>query len=239
MKQSRILAVVPARGGSKRLPGKNIRPLAGLPLIAWTIRAAKASGMFSDVLVSTDAEEIAVIAREHGALAPWLRPPDISGDTATSIDVALHAVSAYEAVSGSVGSLMLLQPTSPFRSAETIRSAVELHVQAGMAPVVSVCPAAAHPAWCFRIEDDGCMQRYLDIDSLTLRSQDLLPAYQLNGAIYLTTVEDLRREHSFVSARTRALVVSQPVESLDIDDYWDWQIAECVIAARPQLKAQD
>ncbi len=230
MPQQRILAVIPARGGSKRLPGKNIRPLAGLPLIAWTIRTAVAARVFDEVLVSTDDTEIAEIAIRYGASVPWLRPRDLSTDTATSVDVVLHALSAYESERRSFESLMLLQPTSPFRSVETIRRAVELHEQAGNPQVISVCPAKTHPAWCFLVDSEGRMSGYAGEDMRPVRSQDLPPVYQLNGSIYLTTAHDLRKERSFFSSRTRALLVTQPEESIDIDDAWDWQLAECIAA---------
>lgn len=228
-----MLAVIPARGGSKRLPGKNIRPLAGLPLIAWTIRTAIASGIFDEVLVSTDAPDVAEISARHGAAVPWLRPPELATDTATSVDVVLHAVSACEAAGQTVASVMLLQPTSPFRSVATIRRAVELHDASGKAPVVSVCLAQAHPAWCFQLEDDGCLRGYVNGSPFPSRSQELPPAYQLNGAVYLASVADLRRDKSFFGPRTRALLMAQPDESLDIDDAWDWQLAECIVRGRP------
>lgn len=225
-----VLAIIPARSGSKRLPGKNIRRLSGVPLIAWTIRTAIAARVFDDVLVSTDDKEIAAIAREYGASVPWLRPGELSTDTATSVDVVLHALSTWESEGGGAASVMLLQPTSPFRSTETICRAVELHMQAGNPPVVSVCPVKAHPAWCFRVDGEGCMHRYASDNAPPARSQDLPPAYQLNGAVYLATADDLRSEQSFLCSRTRALVVTHPEESIDIDDAWDWQLAECIAA---------
>jgi CMP-N-acetylneuraminic acid synthetase len=230
LRPARILAVIPARGGTKRLPGKNIRPLAGLPLIAWTIRTAVAAGVFESVLVSTDDAEIAEIAIRYGASVPWLRPDELSTDTATSVDVVLHALSKYESEQVKFKSVMLLQPTSPFRSVETIRRAIKLHEQAGHPPVVSLCSAKAHPAWCFLIDSEGRMSAYTGNDVRPSRAQDLLPAYQLNGSIYLATADDLRNERSFIGFRTQALLVTKPEESLDIDDAWDWQLAECIAA---------
>lgn len=227
---ARMLAVIPARGGSKRLPGKNVRRLAGLPLIAWTIRTAAAAGVFDELLVSTDDEEIADVAIRYGASVPWLRPDELSTDTATSVDVVLHAISACESAGAAADSVMLLQPTSPFRSVETIRRAVELHEQAGNPPVVSVCPAKAHPAWCFLVDGEGRMRGYAGDGALPARSQDLPPVYQLNGSVYLATAHDLRSERSFFCSRTHALVVTQPEESIDVDDAWDWQLAECIAA---------
>jgi N-acylneuraminate cytidylyltransferase/CMP-N,N'-diacetyllegionaminic acid synthase len=230
LRKERILAVIPARGGSKRLPRKNIRPLAGLPLIAWTIRTAIAARIFDEVLVSTDDTEIADIAIRFGASVPGLRPRELSTDTATSVDVVLHALSKYEAEHVTFKSVMLLQPTSPFRSVETIRRAVRLHEHAGNPPVVSLCPAKAHPAWCFLVDSEGCMSGYAGDGTRLGRAQDLPPVYQLNGSVYLATVDDLRNERSFIGSRTQALLVTKPEESIDIDDAWDWQLAECIAA---------
>ncbi|HKW84805.1 MAG TPA: acylneuraminate cytidylyltransferase family protein, partial [Burkholderiaceae bacterium] len=151
----RLLAVVPARGGSKRLPRKNVRPLGGRPLIAWTIEAAHASGVLDDVLVSTDDEEIADAARQCGAQVPWLRPAALATDTATSAAVLQHALAWYEAKRGAVSGVVLLQPTSPFRSPASIRGAVASFLgqpEDDRHAVVSVSPAAQHPAWSFRLE---------------------------------------------------------------------------------------
>ena len=112
----KILALIPARGSSKRLPGKNTKLLGGLPLIVWTIRAAKESGCCTQVMVSTDDPEIAAVARDFGAEVPWLRPPELATDTASSVDVALHAIANCGAGSHTIDGLLLLQPTSPFRS---------------------------------------------------------------------------------------------------------------------------
>ncbi len=232
----RILGLIPARGGSKRLPGKNIRPLAGIPLIAWTIRSALASGVFSEVLVSTDDPAIAEAAICHGASVPWMRPAELATDTATSMDVVLHALSVCESSRGvTFDSLMLLQPTSPFRSVETILRAEELHLRSGLQPIVSICAAKAHPEWCFRMAHDGNLRRYLGDEPPLTRSQDLPPAYQINGAVYLATTDDLRQERSFVSSRTKGLVVPRLEENIDIDDDSDWQLAECLAAVMPTL----
>lgn len=234
-KDARILAVIPARAGSKRLPGKNIRRLDGFPLIAWTIRTAIAAGVFENVLVSTDDDEIAAIAVQCGASAPWLRPAELSTDTATSVDVVLHALSAYQSANAGLESVMLLQPTSPFRSVDTIRRAIDLHRHTGNSQVVSVCPAKAHPEWCFLLDSENRMRRYVGHDGIPARSQDLPPAYQLNGAVYLASVDDIRKERSFICQRTRALVVTRPEESIDIDDAWDWRLAECIAAGLSRM----
>lgn len=228
----RLLAIVPARGGSKRLPRKNMLPLGGKPLIAWTIDAASQSGCFVDVLVSTDDEEIAAISRRHGSLVPWLRPAELASDTARSIDVVLHALDWYEQAHGAVDGLMLLQPTSPFRTGATIRAGAERFASLGAGPaVVSVSPAEAHPAWTF-LQEGERIRPACGWDSLTLRSQDLPPAYRLNGAVYVATPAQLRATQSFFAEDMNALVMPDPEESEDIDTPQDWARAEQLVLAQ-------
>ena len=224
----KILALIPARGGSKRLPGKNIKPLGGLPLIVWTIRAARTSSCFVDVLVSTDDQEIADISLVYGASVPWLRPPELASDTAHGVDVALHALDAYEMSHGPVDGLLLLQPTSPFRTAETIKSGVALfETNRGIRPVVGVSPAQSHPAWCFRTTADG-MEPFLGWDVLKKqkRSQDLEPAWILNGAFYLISSDRLRKEKNFLPSDALPLLMDDPIVGIDIDTASDFEKCE-------------
>ncbi|MGA0001918.1 MAG: cytidylyltransferase domain-containing protein [Steroidobacteraceae bacterium] len=226
MADKRLLAIVPARGGSKRLPRKNVLSLGGKPLIGWTIDAALDSHCFVDVLVSTDDEEIAAVAGNHGALVPWLRPVELATDTARSIDVVLHALDWYEHERGTVNGMMLLQPTSPLRSATTIRAAANHFFELGAdAPVVSVSPAEKHPAWTFSLEG-ARMQPFCGWESLKLRSQELPPAYTLNGAIYVCSPKRLRIDQSFFAKDMQALVMTNYEENLDIDTDEDWALAE-------------
>lgn len=220
-----ILALVPARGGSKRLPGKNIRVLGGKPLIAWTIEAARACPGIDAVVVSTDDPAIAEAARQAGAVIPGLRPSQLATDEASSVDVALHVLDEWERSHGPVGGLLLLQPTSPFRSAATIARALSAFEAGGGLPVVSVSPAPCHPAWCFRI-DGGRLQPFLPREAMAVRSQDLEPAYALNGAIYVVSPQILRREKTFLPREVQPLLMEDPAEALDIDTAWDWQMAE-------------
>ncbi len=226
----KILALIPARGGSKRLPGKNVKALGGLPLIAWSIRAARESGVCDEVMVSTDDPLIAELAVRHGAFVPGLRPAELASDTATSVDVALHALDVYEAQGKPVDGLLLLQPTSPFRTAESIRQAVALFAGgAGRRPVVSLSPAASHPAWCFRTTPEG-LSPFLGWEAISKRSQDLEPAWTLNGAIYLVPPERLRAERSFLGAEALPLLMDDPREAIDIDTPADWALAEAALA---------
>ena len=223
-----LLAVVPARGGSKRLPRKNVLPLGGKPLIGWTIAAALDSGAFAEVLVSTDDEEIADAARNAGALVPWMRPAELATDTATSSQVLAHALEWHESRAGRCDGVVLLQPTSPFRTSASIRGAVHEYLAAPAdrrCAVVSVCPAPVPPAWCFHIEHDG-LAPVLGWEAIGTRSQDLRPAYALNGAIYVLPPDVVRDGDPLLRPGTRAYVMTHPRESLDIDTLDDWQAAE-------------
>lgn len=220
----KILAIVPARGGSKRLPGKNIKVLGGRPLIAWTIEAALQSGVVTDVVISTDDLAIADVARAFGGNVLSMRSAHLATDTAGSFDVVVQVLDEYEAVHGAVEAVMLLQPTSPFRSAESIRRAVVQFQQDVSRSVVSVTAASSHPAWCFRLDGDT-MTPFLGWESLSRRSQDLEPAYTLDGSIYLLAPDVLREQKRFVGPGTVPLVMTDSRESLDIDTPEDWDIA--------------
>lgn len=223
----RILALIPARGGSKRLPRKNIRMLGGKPLIAWSIDVARGIPEICDILVSTDDAEIASVCTEAGALVPWLRPAELATDTASSVDVALHALDWYEAEKGAVDGLLLLQPTSPFRTKETLRNGIALFNNHDQLSVLGVSPTHDHPMWSLKMAGDY-LTPFMPEHGLDDRSQDLPAAYVVNGGFYLVTPLSLRTRRSFMGEKTLPLVSNSPQESLDIDTNWDWQIAECV-----------
>lgn len=222
----RILALIPARGGSKRLPGKNIRLLGGKPLIVWSIDVVVGIPEICDILVSTDDPAIAAVCKDAGALVPWLRPAELATDTASSVDVALHALDWYEAKKGAVDGLLLLQPTSPFRTADTIQRAIDIFEKdRGQYPVVSVSPASCHPSWCFRSKGEG-MEPFLGWASIERRSQELEPAWTLNGSIYLISPARLLLERTFLPPDTRPLVISSLRESIDIDLPSDFDLCD-------------
>lgn len=227
----KILALVPARGGSKRIPKKNIRPLGGKPLIAWTIEVALGAPEIVDVLVSTDSPEIAQVARATNALVPWLRPPELSTDEATSIDVCMHALNWYENEKGSVDGLLLLQPTSPFRSTEDVRRCIEILKSHPQQSVVSFSPAESHPMWCFSINGES-IQPFIKVADRTIRSQDLPPAYVINGAYYAASPAYLRKKNGFIGADTVPLIMDEAEKAIDIDTEWDWMLAETLLAGR-------
>ena len=224
----RILALITARGGSKRLPEKNIRLLGGRPLIVWSIDVVKGIPGICDILVSTDDSAISEVARNAGALVPWLRPAELATDTASSIDVCLHALNWYENENGKVDGLLLLQPTSPFRTRDTVLRGIELFRVHERRPVLGVSPAKSHPMWCLKVEGET-MRPFMDGGGLNLRSQDLPPAYAVNGAFYLISPDDLRSHQSFYDDAVVPLVISSQDESLDIDTESDWKMAERLV----------
>jgi CMP-N,N'-diacetyllegionaminic acid synthase len=195
----------------------------------WSINAAKGIPEICDILVSTDDPAIAEVAHTAGTLAPWLRPEELATDTATSADVALHALDWYEKEKGAVDGLLMLQPTSPFRSRETVERGIQLFLQQNRCTVIGVSPADSHPLWCFRIEGDR-MKPFMAESGIHLRSQDLPPAYVVNGAFYLIAPDDLRRQRSLFNDTMVPLVFSRPEEGMDIDTEWDWKMAEAVLA---------
>ena len=224
----RILALIPARGGSKRLPGKNIKLLGGKPLINWTIEAAQGIPEICEILVSTDSPEIALVANEAGANVPWLRPEVLSTDQATSVAVALHGLDWYEAECGKVDGLLLLQPTSPFRTQATIKHGIELFKSNGYRPVIGVSPVRDHPMWTFKMEDRKLVP-FLEHHGFGIRSQDLEPALVANGGFYLISPKELRDNESFISLGSIPLIVNTPQEALDIDSREDFNFAEAVL----------
>jgi CMP-N,N'-diacetyllegionaminic acid synthase len=224
----KILSLITARGGSKRIPRKNLRVLGEKPLIRWSIDVARELDEICDILVSTDDSEIAEVAKFAGALVPWLRPADLATDTSSSEAVAIHALDWYEKEKGKVDGLLLLQPTSPFRNQDTISRGITFFQEHGRRPVVGVSPASSHPMWCVKIEGDG-VKKFVEGSGFNLRSQDLPPAFVVNGAFYLINPDDLRKLKSFHNDDMVPLVIEGPGESLDIDTEWDWMIAEAIL----------
>lgn len=234
---SGLLALIPARAGSKRIAEKNIRLLCGRPLIAHTLETTLASDCFSRIIVSTDDEQIAKVARQYGAEVPWLRSPENSSDTSTVID-AIQEVLDRIGMDGDPlpEGVMLLQPTSPFRTVKSIHQANALYRQSHGESVVSVSPAAIHPLWCKRIVGNGELVPFIHGVECNMRSQDLPLAYALNGVIYLTAVANIRARRSIYSEHTRALVIESREEAVDIDTPFDWILAEAICAASRETR---
>jgi CMP-N,N'-diacetyllegionaminic acid synthase len=224
-----VYGLITARGGSKGIPGKNIKPLAGKPLIAYTIEAALRSRKLARTLFSTDDEGIAAVARKHGAEVPFIRPSDLAGDDSSHISVvehALHWLEKHENVRPDY--LMLLQPTCPFRTTADIDAACDLAEARKPRAVVSVTESHSHPYLAKSIAADGTLKNFMSHDLKYERRQDLPRAYSLNGAIYLNRRESLLEERVFVPPGTLPYVMPRE-RSMDIDSLWDWQVAEWVL----------
>jgi CMP-N,N'-diacetyllegionaminic acid synthase len=226
----RILALIAARGGSKRLPRKNCRLLGGKPLVSWSINVVKGIPEICDLIVSTDDNEIASICSAAGACVPWLRPAELATDTASSAEVALHALKWYEAERGEVDGLLLLQPTSPFRTRETILKGIGLYINNGNRSVLAVSPSNASPIPTFKIEGQY-LKSFFDDKQLAVLSQDEQKTYTPNGSFYLISPSLLRDKKSFFSEQMSPLIIESKKEALDIDTEWDWFIAQSIVTS--------
>ncbi len=226
-----VLAVITARGGSLTLPRKNVLPFAGKPLIAHSIEAALSArergAPILDVVVSTDDEEIVQVSRRYGAKAPFLRPAELATSEAASLPVVQHAVDFMEEAAGShFDWILLLQPTSPLRTAADVVEALSLGEEKEATAVISVTDAnSAHPAK-LKLVEDGMLRPYLGTSFTPVRRQDFgFDVYRTNGAIYLTRRDVLMDEHSFYGKRPCAYVMPSE-RSIDIDTRLDFEIAE-------------
>jgi CMP-N,N'-diacetyllegionaminic acid synthase len=231
-KKPRVLGLVLARGGSKTIPRKNLAIVANKPLMAWTVEAANESGMLERLILSTEDPEIADAGKRLGVEVPFPRPPELAGDISSSIDVNLHAVQWLEEKEGyRPDFVLLLQPTSPLRSALDIRESVELAMARQANSVVSVCPVHQHPCWMKTLD---AQQRMFDLypqSPIPTRRQDLTEVFALNGAIYLSRRDWLLATRAFVGEGTYAYVMPSE-RSLDIDTPWDLHLADLILRHR-------
>jgi CMP-N,N'-diacetyllegionaminic acid synthase len=230
MESPSFLTLIPARGGSKGVPRKNILPLCGKPLIAWSIEAARACPALKTICVSTDDREIANTSREWGADVPFMRPADLSTDTAGSFEVGRHALEFYDRELGrKFDFLLLLQPTSPLRRSEDIEAAIEILLSKGADNVVSVCEMEYPPEWANALPPDGSLEGFLREDIKDLRRQDLPVSYRINGAIYICRIGRFVGEGTFIF-KDRCFASVMPAErSVDIDNLLDFRIAEALL----------
>ena len=223
-----VLAVIPARAGSKRLPGKNTRSLFGKPLIAWTIDFARTVPWFSEVHVSTDGADIAAVAERHGVAVPRLRPAELASDESGSVDVIVELLSWYRGAGQSFDAVALLQPTTPVRLPGRWEKAREL-LAGDCDGVIGVCAAATHPYLALQASPDGYVRHWMPDAAGVTRAQDYPPAYAINGSLYLVRTDALLAQRSFCPARCRFVVCSEPVENVDIDTPFDWRMAEAIV----------
>ncbi|MBV5337938.1 MAG: acylneuraminate cytidylyltransferase family protein [Deltaproteobacteria bacterium] len=228
-----VLGIIPARGGSKRLPHKNILPLAGNPLISYTINAGLYSHYIDELMVSTDDNEIARISVNFGAKVPFIRPPDLAQDDTSTFAVVQHVIDYYKNEEGKLFEyIVLLQPTSPLRDGVDIDNAMSL-MQANKADaVISVSQPDHTPLWCNTLPEDLSMEGFLRDDVKFKRSQELDRYYRLNGAIYICKTSRLLEEKTFfLKNRIYAHIMKQE-KSIDIDTMLDLMLCEILLSER-------
>lgn len=225
--RKKVLAIIPARGGSKGLPGKNTKLLGEKPLIAWTIEAALNADCIDKTIVSTDSQNIANIAEKYGALVPFMRPDILATDTATTSDVVEHALTSLDE---KFDILVLLQPTSPYRTAEDIDKAYSNYVSSNCSSVVSVMELSKSPSWSYWLSPEKVLKPILPLGEEHNRRQDLAKGYALNGALYICGVKSFMESKSFVYSDTFAYVMNRE-SSVDIDDEIDFKLAEIMLGA--------
>jgi len=221
-KKKRFLAIIPARSGSKGLPGKNIRELLGKPLIAYSIEAALATGLMDSVIVSTDWEQYAEIARCYGAEVPFLRPKELAGDSSLASDYVVHAIETMKNLGQTYDYFVLLQPTSPLRKPEHIMAGVQMAVDEGLTAVVSFSESEQSMGHHHRLPPDMSL---FGLNSREFNRQSEKKHYYINGLLYLCDCETYLATRSFYVPNSKALVIDG-IYAVDIDNYYDFLLAE-------------
>jgi len=229
---SGVLGLVPARAGSKGVPGKNVRPIAGRTLLDYVVDAARASGAIDRLVLSTDSQEIAEVGRRAGLEVPFLRPAALAADDTPMLPVIQHALTALAASGWTAEMVVLLQPTSPLRRSEHVRNAVNLLRDSGADSVVTVVEVPRHlsPDYVMRIED-GRLRPFLPEGARVMRRQDARAAYAREGTVYASWARTIERFGSIYGDDCRPLLIDGR-DSLSIDSAADWDAAERMLAHR-------
>ncbi len=223
-----VIGIIPARGGSKGVPRKNIRLLAGKPLIAYTIEAALAAKSLDRVIVSTDEKEIARVAKEYRAEVPFLRPKHLANDTTPDLPIFQHALQYLEDNEGYKPDIIVhLRPTTPFKSGKLIDEAVNKLISTGADGIRTVCLVDYHPYWMKKLEGDRILP-FMELDKEYPRRQDLPPVYEANGVVDVTRRKFIMDEGRMLGDDIRAIFM-EPIPSLDIDSELDFLVAEKIL----------
>lgn len=222
------IAIIPARSGSKGLKDKNIKLLNGKPLIAYTIEAAIKSNMFDEIMVSTDSELYANIAKEYGASVPFLRSNDLSSDTASSWDAVKEVLDNYSSKGEHFDVVALLQPTSPLRTEEDIINGFNLFCEKKANTVVGVSEVDHSPLWSNTLPEDNSMESFIREDVLNLPRQKIDTYYRINGALYIVKTSHLLSTQNIYAHKSYAYIMDKR-KSVDIDDEFDFQVAKVLL----------
>ncbi|PXW91994.1 N-acylneuraminate cytidylyltransferase [Streptohalobacillus salinus] len=225
------LAIIPARSGSKGLKDKNIKLLNGKPLLAYTIEAARESGLFDEIMVSTDSQEYADIAKQWGANVPFLRSNELSNDTASSWDAVKEVIERYKNLGTEFDTVALLQPTSPLRTSNDIIEGYKVLKEKAANLVVGVCEMDHSPLWSNTLPENLSMENFIRPDVVEMPRQSIPIYYRINGALYIVKVDYLMRTPDIYGDRSFASVMKKE-NSIDIDDQMDFTIAEVLISER-------
>jgi len=225
-----FIAIIPARAGSKGLPGKNIKPLCNKPLIAWTIEKAKKSKYLDEIMVTTDGQEIQAVSEQYGAHVPFLRPAHLASDTASSFDVVKHTLEFYKEIyHKTFDYIVLLEPTSPLREDNDIDVMIEKLIdhESLFDSIISIGPVNEHPSIIKRIESDILKPFCSDLEQKS-RRQDCETAYFPYGVVYIVKIEALLEERAFATKRADFHIVKR-YQCYEIDDYYDFLAIENIM----------
>lgn len=229
-----VLAVIPARGGSKGLPRKNLLELNGKPLVAWSIEHCLNTPSIQETVVSTDSLDIRDVAIANGAQTPFIRPVNLSSDTASSIDVLLHCLDWYKEQDKCFDVVVMIEPTSPLREVSDIEKGLEKLFKIGEGSVVSVCESeGGHPSFSYVQSAESKLTPFTGVHPTNLRRQDIDPVYFLDGTFYASFVNDLYKYKSFYHEETHSIVVPK-WKSLEIDDIYDFAMVEAVMKLKDE-----
>ncbi len=226
------IAIIPARSGSKGLPDKNIKLLAGKPLLAYSIEAAAGAEIFDEIMVSTDSEMYGEVARKWGASVPFLRSRENSSDTASSWEAVEEVLRRYEEQGRFFDTFCLLQPTSPLRGDRDIIAAYDLYREKKAAAVVSLCEVEHSPRWCNTLGEDMSLENFVDREDICQR-QSLETYYRINGAIYIADVKKFKEDH-FIYKKGAFAYIMDAKSSVDIDTELDFRYAETLLGYRKE-----
>ena len=231
------LAIIPARFGSKGLKDKNIKLLNGKPLLAYTIEAAKKSRLFDEIMVSTDSEEYAKIAREFDAEVPFLRSKELSNDTASSWDVVKEVIRRYQGLHSIFDTVALLQPTSPMRSSTDIVEGYKKMEEKNANIIIGVCEVDHSPLWSNTLTKSDSMIGFIKPEFVKMPRQSLPIYYRINGALYIIKVDYLMKAKDIYANKSFAIVMDKE-HSVDIDDNLDFLIAEMLMKCSGNLNSK-